>query len=75
MPCIQSDGSLTRSGELLLMAFKDPDASEAAAKETGLPLYRVRSGVRELHKAGLLEQNGSTFRTTALGMEKLEGKR
>ena len=75
MPCIGSDGSLSRSGELLLMALKNPDTSEAAAQETGMPLYRVRSGVRELHGAGLLEKTGLTYRTTPLGMEKLEGKR
>jgi hypothetical protein len=75
MPCIDADGNITRSAELLLLALQKPATIEAAFKESGLPLFKVRSGVRELNRAGLLEKvPNDLYRTTEKGFEKLEGR-
>jgi hypothetical protein len=75
MPCIDADGNITRSAELLLLAMKGPATIEEAFKESGLPLFKVRSGVRELHRAGLLKKvPNDQFQTTKKGFEKLEGR-
>jgi hypothetical protein len=57
---------------LLLIAFRSPTNLEYAAKETGMPMFRVRSGVRELVEAGLIRALGVAFEMTEAGMKKLE---
>ena len=74
MPCVQPDGTLSRSGELLIVALMTPATPEEAAKETGMPLFRIRSGVRELLRAGFLRRVGEMYETTSEGIRKLEGK-
>jgi Mn-dependent DtxR family transcriptional regulator len=72
MACVNSDGTLTQSARTLLRAAVEPAAPEAIAAQTGLPLYRVRSSMRELADAGLLEaQLDGKVRLTAAGVEQL----
>lgn len=52
MACITADGTLTASGHAMLAAVRQPASAEEVAAATGLPLYRVRSGLRELAAAG-----------------------
>jgi hypothetical protein len=59
MACLAADGSLTDSGRRMLAAVAGAATPEAVAAAVGLPLYRVRAGLRELAAAGLvLEQDG-----------------
>ena len=75
MACIDADGKLTRSGELILLAMMEPADVDFVAKESGQPLFKVRSAIRELSKAGLLEEVEGGSRITAKGIEKLEDRR
>ena len=54
MACITADGTLTASGQAMLRAVRESASAEEVAVVTGLPLYRVRSGLRELAEAGLV---------------------
>jgi predicted transcriptional regulator len=73
MACIDADGNLTRSAELILLALQRAAAAEEVAGETGLPLFRVRAAMRELQRAGLLAAlDGQRFQVTARGIAKLE---
>jgi len=74
MPCIDANGNLTRSAELILLSMIKPNSIEASAKENRMPIYRIRSAVRELGKAGLIEPVSENFQTTEKGIEKLEGR-
>ncbi len=68
MACISPDGKPTESGTKMLRALKSNLATpEDIARETGLPLFRVRSGLRELVQAGVAEQDGNTYRITEKG--------
>jgi predicted transcriptional regulator len=60
MACIRPDGKPTESGTKMLRALKSGLGSpEEIASNTGLPLFRVRSGLRELTQAGLaIEKDG-----------------
>jgi predicted transcriptional regulator len=42
---------------------------EEIAKDTGLPLFRVRSGLRELTQAGLATQKDDKYELTDKGTE------
>lgn len=58
MPCVSPDGKPTSSGMAVLKSLKDGALTpEEIAGKTGQPLFRVRSGLRELKNAGLIEEN------------------
>jgi predicted transcriptional regulator len=62
MPCVSSDGKPTSSGVALLKSLKDGTLSaEEVANRTGQPLFRVRSGLRELKNAGFVEETDDKY--------------
>jgi predicted transcriptional regulator len=71
MPCLQSDGTLSRIGILIVGAVREPATIEAIARASGIPLFRARSAVRGLEKATLIEKAGEGYVATPLGIEKL----
>jgi hypothetical protein len=50
-----------RLGRAILKAVRRPASPEEAAAATGLPLYRVRSGLREMAAAGLVAEKARRF--------------
>jgi DNA-binding IclR family transcriptional regulator len=42
---------------------------EEVARETGLPLFKVRSGLRELSQAGLADQKEDRYKLSEKGAE------
>jgi predicted transcriptional regulator len=71
--CINVDGTLTRSGVLILLALQTPMTLEEVAKETGAPLFKVRSSIREFLAARLVQAADDKFQTTLDGLVKIEG--
>jgi DNA-binding IclR family transcriptional regulator len=72
MPCVSSDGKPTKSGVATISAIKNGALTpEAVSKKTGQPLFKVRSGLRELTKAELVEQIDQTYRLTPKGAQLL----
>ncbi len=72
MACLSPDGTLTVQASAVLTAFLTAKSPEEAALTTDLPLFRVRSSVRELIEAGLLEPEGDAFRVTGAGRSQLD---
>lgn len=56
MGCINPDGTLVESANKLLRAMQSPISLEEAARQAELPLYHVRSSMREFLQAGLVEE-------------------
>jgi DNA-binding IclR family transcriptional regulator len=70
MACISPDGKPTASGAKMLRALKaKAGPAEEVAQKAGLPLFRVRSGLRELAQAGLVGQKGDSYELTAQGKQ------
>ena len=70
MACISPEGRPTESGVKMLRALKSgPDSAEEIAQIAGLPLFRVRSGLRELTQAGLASQKNDKYELSAKGGE------
>lgn len=70
MACISPDGRPTESGTKMLRALKAGLRSpEEIAESAGLPLFRVRSGLRELAQAGLATRNGELYQLSSKGEE------
>ncbi len=64
MACVNTDGTLSASGGAMLKAVEQPATAEEVAIATGLQLFRVRSGLREMVDAGLVRLDGSRFVAT-----------
>ena len=70
MACISPDGKPTESGTKMLRALKSGlGTAEEIAQSTGLALFRVRSGLRELTAAGLVTEKGGRYDITKRGEE------
>jgi predicted transcriptional regulator len=68
MPCVSPDGKPTTSGMAVLKSLKDGAFSpEEIASRTGQPLFRVRSGLRELKNAGFVEETEDKYRLSETG--------
>jgi len=75
MACVNPDGTLTPSAKAMLFALSSPLALEEVATSTGLPLFRIRSSIREMLEAGLVEKEEGKYAATKLGREKIEGEK
>ncbi|HEY4712572.1 MAG TPA: hypothetical protein VIH69_07885 [Dehalococcoidia bacterium] len=68
MACISPDGKPTESGSKMLRALQAGSKSpEEIARDTGLPLFMVRSGLRELSQAGLADQKEDRYKLSEKG--------
>ncbi len=68
LPCVSADGKPTKSGIATLSALKSGVSTpKAVAESTGQPLFKVRSGFRELVKAGFVKQVGDKYQLTQEG--------
>jgi predicted transcriptional regulator len=68
MPCVSPDGKPTSSGMALLQSLKEKALSpKEIADKTGQPLFRVRSGLRELKNAGFVEETEDKYRLSEDG--------
>ena len=73
MACVSPDGKPTESGARLLRALNSGLGSpEEIAKDAGLPLFRVRSGLRELTEVGLARRKGDGYEIAEKGKELVE---
>ena len=68
MACISSDGKPTESGLKMLRALQLRLGSpEEIAKEVGVPLFKARSSLRELTRAGLAIEEDNKYELTEEG--------
>jgi predicted transcriptional regulator len=68
MPCVSPDGKPTSSGMALLKSLENESLSpNDIANKTGQPLFRVRSGIRELKNAGFIEEEADKYKLTENG--------
>jgi predicted transcriptional regulator len=68
MPCTTPDGKPTTTGVATLRSLKNGALSpEEVATKTGQPLFRVRSGLRELKNSGFVEETEEMYRLSKTG--------
>ncbi|MGA9673535.1 MAG: hypothetical protein WBQ94_30365 [Terracidiphilus sp.] len=67
MACVGSNGKLTESARKMLAALEEHATAEEVAARTGLPLYRVRGGLREMSEAGFVELKSGAYSPTQRG--------
>jgi predicted transcriptional regulator len=69
MACVNPDGTITTTAKSLLQSLANPLTPEEIAAKIGVPLFRVRSSLRELEGAGLVSESEGRFRTTDKGRQ------
>lgn len=68
MPCVSPDGKPTKNGLATLTALKNGASIPKAVSEiTGQPMFKIRSGLRELVKAGFVKQEDDKYLLTPEG--------
>jgi predicted transcriptional regulator len=67
MACVNPDGTITPTAKSLLQTLEKPLSPEEIGAKIGVPLFRVRSSLRELESAGLVSEAEGRFRTTDEG--------
>jgi DNA-binding IclR family transcriptional regulator len=67
MGCVNADGTLVSSARRMLEALAAPRPAEEIAALVEQPLYKVRSGLRELAQAGLIREDGKRYLRTESG--------
>jgi predicted transcriptional regulator len=71
MPCVKPDGTLEPMAQAILRALGTPRTAEGVCDHLRLPLYRVRSTVRELVEAGLVADADGALRLTDAGAARI----
>jgi predicted transcriptional regulator len=68
MPCVSPDGKPTPSGMALLNSLENGALfPKEIVGKTGQPLFRIRSGLRELKNAGFVEEAEGKYKLTKNG--------
>ena len=68
MPCIDDEGNISDSGIALIKALsKERLDVKALSSQIGVPLFKVRSSIREMVEAGLLEESDEKYNLTEKG--------
>lgn len=68
MPCISADGKPTATGMATLKSLKDGALTpEEVASKTNQPLFKVRSGLRELKNGGFVEEANDKYALSKKG--------
>jgi len=72
MPCVKPDGTIEPMAQAILRALHTPRTAEGICEYLRLPLYRVRSTVRELLEAGLVAETDGVYGLTDSGRSGVE---
>jgi len=68
LPCVSADGKPTQSGIATLTAIKNgATTAKTVSEQTGQPMFKVRSGLRELVNVGLVKQTETGYSLTEQG--------
>lgn len=71
MACINPDGTLTPTAQAVIYTLKTPRSAVDIGQVTNLPVYRIRSTIRELIEAGLVLETDGNYQLTESGMKRL----
>ena len=71
MACLNPDGTLTRCAQAVLAALREPGGDQEIVDRSGVPRFQVRSLLRDMTKANLVEESGGIYRLSTDGEDLL----
>jgi len=75
MACINADGTMTASATAVLRALQQAGTPHEISVVTGLPVFRIRSSMRELVEAGLVIEADGRYKLSDKGLERISEKK
>jgi len=72
MACINPDGSISQTAKTLLKALQVPLEPREISQNLNVPLFKVRSSLREMIEAGLVQKTDEQYMITDKGRSLLE---
>ncbi len=72
MACVNASGEISEAARKILTAMAETVPLSEVAAQTGLPMYRIRSAMRELSEAGLAVELEGGWKTTETGRNAIE---
>ena len=72
MACVNASGETTEAARQILSAMLEVSPLSQVAARTGMPLYRIRSAMREFSEAGLAVESGDGWKATETGRKAIE---
>jgi len=69
---VKPDGTIEPMAQAILRALRTPRTTEGVCEHLRLPLYRVRSTVRELLEANLVTETSGEYALTVVGAERVQ---
>ncbi len=73
MACVNEKGQLTESAKKLFRAIGNQSLTPAEiSKSAGIPLFKVRSSLREMTEAEYIAEESGQYRLTSKAIELLE---
>ena len=70
MACINPDGTLSPTAKKLLRSIHEPLSLVEISQRIMVPVFLLRSNIRELIGAGLVKEAGEAYQATEKGLEK-----
>ena len=72
MACIRPDGSISETAKALIRMISTTAFSpEEISARLNIPLYLIRSSLREMAEAGLLQEQNGKYLSTEKGNKKI----
>jgi predicted transcriptional regulator len=71
MACVNPDGTLSKTAILILESLDSPLTVEEISEKTEVPLFLLRSNMRELVGAGVVKEEGERYAITEQGTEEI----
>jgi predicted transcriptional regulator len=72
MACVNPDGTLMPSAVAILNALKIKHTAEELSEIVLQPLFKIRSGLRDMVEANLVEFKNDKYIITDFGLQKLK---
>ncbi|HET8978793.1 MAG TPA: hypothetical protein VFN87_11590 [Solirubrobacteraceae bacterium] len=72
MACLNPDGTLTRSAQAVLAALSAPAGETELLQRTSLPRFQIRSLLRDMTRAHLVDEAEGVYSLTDDGADLLD---
>ncbi|RCK71617.1 MAG: hypothetical protein IGBAC_1588 [Ignavibacteriae bacterium] len=69
MACVNPDGTLSESAKAILLVLKEAKTPEEISRIIDQPLFKVRSALRDLTTANMVQEIQGKFQITEEGLK------
>ena len=71
MACVNPDGTLSESAKTILSSVKEAKTAEEISRLLDMPLFKIRSALRDLISARFVQEDNGKYQITEEGIKVL----